>query len=94
MEAAATIGIVEGWCPRHFIYLKGQRSAPLNCTWTASLHEALHLLHIGQLVNNWLFKKWVKGQHCDLEHNITSWTTAFFEEFHHPRISLGKVVDF
>ena len=78
MEAAATIMVVEGWCLRHLIHLKGQKWSQLNCKWTASLHEALRFLHIGQLVNNSLFKKWVKGQRRDIEYNITSGTTAFF----------------
>ena len=92
MEAAATIVVVEGWCLRHLIYLKGQRWSTLNCKWTASLNEALRFLHIGQLVNNGLFKKWVKGHRHDFEHNITSWKMSFFEEFHRPGIRLKKLL--
>ena len=66
IEAAATIVLVEGWCLRHLIYLEGQRWSQLNCKWIASLYEALRFLHIGQLVNNGLFKKWVKEQRRDL----------------------------
>ena len=54
----------------------------------------MRFLHIGQPVNNGLFKKWVRGQRRDLEYNIPSWTTAFLEEFHRPGISLEKVVAF
>ena len=76
MEAAATIVVVEGWCLRHLIYLKSQRWSKLNCKWTASLNEALRFLHMGQLVINGLFKKWVKGQRRDLEYNITGQETT------------------
>ena len=79
MEAAATIVVFEGWCLRHLIYLKGQRWSTQNCKWTTSLNEALRFLHIGQLFNNGVFKKWVKGHLCDLEHKFMSWYTAFCE---------------
>ena len=54
----------------------------------------MRFLHIGQLLNNGLFKKWVNGQLNDFEYNFMSWNTAFFEEFHRPGISLEKVVAF
>ena len=47
MEAAATIVVVEGWCLRHLVFLKGQRWSQQNVKWTASLLEALRFLHIG-----------------------------------------------
>ena len=72
MMAAATIVVVEGWCLRHLILLKGQRWSQRNCNWAASLLKFLRLLHIGHLVNNGLFKTWVNNQLNDIEYKITS----------------------
>ena len=47
-------------------------------------------MHIGQLVNNGLFKKWIYGKFYDLEYDIASWKTSFFRTF----IILGTVVAF
>ena len=61
--------------------MSSSHQSQLNCKWTASLYEALRFLRIGQLVDNGLFKSWVKGHGGDLEYNIMSWTTPFLRSF-------------
>ena len=46
------------------------------------------------MLNNGVFKKWVKGHLCVLEHKFMSWYAAFFVEFHSPGIRYEKVIAF
>ena len=92
MAATATIVPMEGCFLRHLIVLKGQRWSMSKCCWIAIQHEVFNILHIGHLVNNGLFKKWINSKLNDIECKFTSWATAFSEKFYRPKISLDKVI--